>query len=208
MAIGDSYITLAELRAHLRVSDSDDDQVLQRVARSVSRGIERYTRRQFNKGAAPTARTYRPESSRLVRVDDFHTSTGLVVTIDEDENGTYETTIAAADYTLEPLGGIVDGRSGFPFERIRLNDAAATLYPSHHSPGSVRVTADWGWASVPDEVKDAALILAARLFGRRQAPHGLIGQGEFVFRVSRQRDPDVVELLAPLVRADLTVLVA
>lgn len=70
-------------------------------------------------------------------------------------------------------------------------------------PELVTVTADWGWAAVPPEVKQATLIKTSRLLKRRESPNGLDGISEFgVVRVSQYEDPDVVLLLTPLRRAD------
>jgi hypothetical protein len=63
------------------------------------------------------------------------------------------------------------------------------------SSRKVQVTAAWGWPSVPDEIGEAALLQAARLFARRTSPEGVSGNAEWgIARVSRL-DPDVRELI-------------
>lgn len=201
MALGDAYCSAAELKTHMSVSDAVDDTAIGRVILSVSRWIERHCGRQFNDAGAATARTYRPCSVSLVDVDEFHTTSGLLVKTDSGDDDTFETTITSTDYVLHPLNGVVDGQTGWPYRQIRLRNGAS--FPTVSVGPSVQVTAQWGWAAVPSDVKEAALIQSARIFGRRYSHNGLIGtvgQGDFVFGVSRQLDPDVRELLAPFVR--------
>jgi hypothetical protein len=63
----------------------------------------------------------------------------------------------------------------------------------------VRVTARWGWPSVPDGVAQAAALLAARLYRRKDSPEGVLGSSEWgAVRVARF-DPDVEGLIAPYI---------
>lgn len=195
MPLGDAYVTLGELKDHCQIPDTVDDTALTRVSKAISRGLERYTGRQFNDAGTPSARVFTADAGRAMYVDDFSTVTGLLVDVDNDGDGVFEQSVPAADFLTHPLGGVVNGVPGFPFFRLTLRRPALTWLPCDE--GAVQVTARWGWTTVPDDVKSAALIKAARLFGRRYSVNGLIGQGEFVFRVTRNADPDVVELLAP-----------
>ena len=178
MALGDPYATPDDLKARFDIATSDtvDDTRLGEALASVSREIEAYCERQFNTDASATARVFRPRSSGVVVVDDFHTTTGLVVATDEDGDGVYETTWDAADYQLEPLNGIVSGQSGWPFRRIVA--VGSRPFRCDRRP-SVQVTAEWGWAAVPAPVKEACLISAAEMFKLGDAPFGVAGFGEF-----------------------------
>jgi hypothetical protein len=107
------------------------------------------------------------------------------------DGGTFPSTLT--DFTLYPLNGVVDGVPGFPFDEVVLHGGVF----AHSARPSVQVTAKWGWAEVPDDVAQAALIQCAHIFGRKHSTHGLVGQGDFVFRVSSRLDPDVAEMLQP-----------
>ena len=179
MALGDPYISVNDLKAHSNITDVDDDLYLGALVKAVSRGIEAFCGRQFNDAGTATARKFRPSSSQRVRVDDFHDVDGLVVAVDGQTR---------TDYELEPLNGTRNGVPGWPYESLVFDT---------HVGNDVTVTARWGWAGVPADVKQAALIQAARIFGRRYSTHGLVGQGDFVFRVSIRPDPDVSMMLAP-----------
>lgn len=197
MAIGENYATLAELKSYLKITDSAEDAELDQALSSASRGIDKYCDRSFGKDTSATARVYYSDSAYLVRVDDFHTTAGLVVKTDAGDDGTYETTWASTDYQLEPLNGMVDGETGWPFSRIR---AVVGNFPPCPRRPAVQVTAQWGWTAVPAPVKQACLIVAAETFKLATAPFGVAGFGDF--GAVRVRDnPMAVRKLDPYRRA-------
>ena len=106
-----------------------------------------------------SVRTFTPESPLCCFVDDFSTTTGLIVTADESDNGTYSVTWAAGDYELHPLDGLMNGED-WPYFRI---EAVGDRYfpMGNQRAASVRVTARWGWAEIPAPVRLAGMILAA-----------------------------------------------
>lgn len=193
MAIGDDYAILADLKQLIGITDADDDDLLNDALAAASRGVTKFCRRQFNKVTVASPRKFYPALPRKVRVDDFHTSTDLVVKIDQDDDGTFGTTLDAADYQLEPLGGVVDGEDGWPFSTIRIVDG--TLFPRGHRP-AVEVTAQWGWDSVPAPVKRATLAVAEELFKLKDAPFGVAGFGD-MGSIRVRENPKVAMMLAP-----------
>lgn len=177
MAIGDSYATLTQLKSYLKITDADDDSELTDALASASKGITKFCGRQFNKETSATARTYRPTHAGLAMVDDFHTTTGLVIAT-ADDDGVFDTTWTSADYELEPFNGVRDGEPGWPYWKIRVVDSSALSFPLA-SRATLQVTAQWGWAAVPAPVKQACLILAAETFKLKDAPFGVAGFGDF-----------------------------
>lgn len=178
MALGDPYVELDALKSYLKISTSDttDDSELGMALDSASRGIEDFCHRQFHDAGVPTARTYTPDDYCWVEVDDFSTITGLVVKTAAGNDGVFGTTWTAADYQLEPLNGVVDGRPGWPYSKIRT--VGSRRFRCGHR-ATVQVTAQWGWTAVPDAVKQACLIIAAETFKLKDAPFGVAGFGEF-----------------------------
>ncbi|MET7949221.1 hypothetical protein [Micromonospora sp. NPDC005324] len=177
MALGDPYATRDELKKRSDIPDNDtlDDDQLAAAVLSASREIERWCRRQFNDAGVASTRTYRAIGDRLVLVDDFHTTAGLVVAADSAGAGVYNEAWVTADYLLEPLNGVVDGVPGWPYSRIK----ALTYGLACSERPVVQVTARWGWAAVPADVKEACLIMAAESFKLTDAPFGVAGFGEF-----------------------------
>jgi hypothetical protein len=187
MALGDSYATLAELKNRLGITDTSDDTRLTEALASASRGIEDCTHRQFNLAASATARLYYPRYEDMATVDDIASTTGLIIETDAGGDGTFETTWSATDYELHPLNGVVDGRSGWPYRKIKAVDR---WFPVCTKRASLRVTAVWGWAAVPAGVKEACLILAEDIFKLRDAPFGVGGYGEYG-RIRAKENPNV-----------------
>lgn len=197
MAVGDPYAELASLKSWFKIGDTADDSELQIAVDSASRGIEDHCHRQFNDAGSATARVYQPESKCWVVVDDFSTTTGLIVKTDEDDDGVYETTWSASEFEVRPVNGVVNGRPGYPYWEVRT--LGSRYFPTTVQRPAVQVTARWGWAAVPKPVEQACLILAAEGFKLKDAPFGVAGFSEF--GAVRVRDnPVVARMLAEYVR--------
>lgn len=198
MALGDPYITVADWKAYVKIADAVDDNEIQDVIGSVSAEINTHTGRQFQDAATATARVYRTEDTGLIYVDDFHTTTGLIIKTDDDADGTYETTWTSDEYQLEPLNGIVEGVTGWPYWVVRAIDERQ--FPmAANGRALIQVTARWGWASVPKPVKQACRILASETFGLKDTKYGVAGFGDFgVVRV--KDNPMAMSKLEPYCR--------
>lgn len=199
------YVTPEDLKSRfgIALSDSRDDYEIIGVVRAASRRIESYCGlprgRGFWRDAAVTTRTFTADSCSSVRVPEgISTLTGLVVATDEDGDNTYERTLTVdTDYLVKPDNALVDG---WPITEIVLADNYS--FPVHaNRRAGVQVTARFGWPAVPDDVREAALILSHRLFKRKETSSGVLGfdGGGVTVRLART-DPDVAELLAPYVR--------
>lgn len=193
MALGDPYATVEELKNRLGIADYEDEVRLQDAVDAATDGINKFCGRQFNDAGSATARVFKADHECLVRVDDFHTTTGLVVKTDDGDSGVYGTTWSAVDYELHPLNGVVDGLPGWPWHTIR--SVNYRLFPCYRRAG-VQVTAQWGWAEVPTNVHEACLIAAEEIFKIRDTPFGIGGYGDF--GVIRVRDnPFTARMLNP-----------
>lgn len=181
MALGDNYVTSAQLKGYLGQASGDttDDTQITDALNSISREIEEYCQRQFNDAGSASARTFYPDSYCLTEVPDFSTVTGLVVKTDLDNDGVFETTWASTDVQAEPLDGIVDGQTGWPFWKLRTVGSQRFPCVFHTSRAPLQVTARWGWTAVPAPVKQACLILASETFRLKGAPFGVANMDQF-----------------------------
>lgn len=196
MALGDDYVTLSEFKSWIGDSETIDDATWTFAISAASRGIEKVTGRQFNQATVATARVYRPELTCSVAIDDFHTTTDLLIETDEGGDGAFDTTWTSVDFELEPLNGVVDGEQGWPFNEIR---AVGSRLFRPHRRASVRVTAQWGWPAPPAAVKTSCLIAAAEIGKMKDAPFGVAGFDNW--GAVRVRDnPMAVAKLAPYIR--------
>lgn len=99
------------------------------------------------------------------------------------------------DFVLEPRNAPADGK---PYTQIRILPRGRHFFPDGgFYPDSIRVTGQFGWAAVPDNIKVATKLIAARLLRlMREGALGAIGFGAdgTVVRVSRSI-PDMDLLL-------------
>jgi hypothetical protein len=191
MTITNGYCTLSELKSVMRINDTVDDTMLEARITEASRVIDQHCDRRFYADTNATARLYVPPVSDLVMVDDISTTTGLIVKIDSNGDGTYATTLTASQYQLEPVNGLAKGS---PVTMIR---AINTAMLTRSAPAGVQVTAKWGWPSVPSPVTSACILLAGRLVKRGDSLLGVAGFGDLGAITVRAIDPDVERMLRP-----------
>ncbi|MFA5711859.1 hypothetical protein [Mycolicibacterium sp.] len=145
-----SYASAAELAAWLGV-ESDAHHAA--ATEAASRAIDACCGRQFGQTSSSEFRYYRTYHDRehwAVDIDDLMTDTSLTVT---DENGTELT-----EFTLWPRNAAAEGK---PWRRIEFPRGVTVR-------GEVKIAARWGWANIPNAIKQATLIQAARFYDRRQ----------------------------------------
>lgn len=202
LLLKDVYCTVAELREQIDDPKGNmSEALLRRATLATSKAIRDLCGRRFSTTLAPTVRLYRPCRHDSVIVDDIATKTGLDVRTDEAGDGSYSTPWTIdVDYLLEPLNADQDGEPWW-----KLVAVGNKRFPVRHYPRarpSVKVTARFGWLAVPDDVNQAAILKATKLFKRRESPDGFAaGMGEFgPVRISRFEDPDAWALLHNLIR--------
>lgn len=202
MALGDPYATITDLKNYLKLplSDTTRDTNLTSAVNSATGDIEKHCHRQFNLDTAVSQRIYQPDSWIDVRTDDFGTLTGLIVDIDPSGTGNFGQTLGALDYEVYPLNGIVDGTPGWPYNRLLATGGPLFPIMTLRRRGTVRVTARYGWPTVPAPIKQACLIIAAQKFKLNDAPWGVAGMTEFGTAVRIREIPLVKETLVPYIR--------
>lgn len=189
-----NYVTLSELKAALRITDSVDDQLLNAAITSASAWVDGYCERSFTVGTATTQRLYVPTGRfELLQVDDLQSISE--VAIDENTDGTFSTILRVIDYQRQPLNSSVAGATYPTTSLLPIEDG---YWPVWRGRATVRVSGVYGWPAVPAAVKQATILQASRLFTRLDSPLGVAGFGDMgIMRVSFRGDPDVAMLLAP-----------
>lgn len=194
-----AYATLADLKGFVGIpgADTADDVVLQAALDAASSQIDAFCDRTFLADATTSVREYMVTTTGPLDVDPIASTTGLVVEVDQDNNGTYETVwTIGTDFRLEPINAAVNGE---PW--TRLVPLGTRWFPRLAYRPGVRVTAKFGWpgGTAPAPVKHAVLIQASRLFKRKDSPFGVAGSVEFgsEIRLLAKLDPDVESLVRP-----------
>jgi len=196
--VANEYVSVSDFKSTVNLAGENfADPDITRALTAASRAVDFATGRRFWIDAdANQVRYYSPAAADALWVDDIVTLTTLEVDLGGD--GTFEETWTLnTDFTLEPLNAAADSR---PWESIRVHPRSGRYFALY--PRSVKVTAKFGWAAVPDGIKEATTLVASRLVKRkREAPFGVAGIG---FDGSAVRiattDPDVAMLLAPFTR--------
>ena len=190
MAITNGYITLAEIKSALRITDSIDDVRLEKCVQRASRWVDQQTGRFFYQQAGTY--DYTVINPYNVRITDLATATGLVVTSDDNNDNTFTGTwVYNVDYRLEPTEAPA---YGFPFNFLVSQDAE--WIPDTR----IRVAGTFGYPAIPDPIAEATLLLAIRLFKRPDAPLGVAGFGELGVVMVRGSDLDARNLIMPFIR--------
>jgi len=193
LAITNGYCTLADVKNALRIQDTVDDLLLENSINAASRMIDQYCNRFFYSGSPGEVRYYQANDGFVCWIDDAQSITSVVTS--STDPLIYDTTWAADDYQVLPVNRIANG--GYtPITALTATDNY--LFPVWAEIALVKVTGQFGWASVPDAIKFATIIQASRLFKRLESPLGVAGVSDIgIMRVGSNIDGDVAQLINP-----------
>ncbi len=191
MAITNGYCTLAEVKSALRITDNADDTLLENAIEGASRRIDGYCGRRFYQQTTSIS-LYATDIYTLPTQDDLVSVTTLKT--DDDGDGSFETTwTAGTDYQLEPLDRTLTGQ---PIRTVTA--IGGKTFPLYSTPAlpSAQITGVRGWSAIPDDIREACVLLSMRGFARYNAALGVVGFADMAIQV-RAVDPDVRDFLNP-----------
>lgn len=191
------YTDLATLKQAVAIADSSRDALLELAIATASRWIDTACGRFFwlqdtatARTIDPTRRTYHRRDGNSLLIPDIGSLSGLVVEEGTARDVATWTTVDSGLYVAQP-GDALD--YGQPVtELLKVYNVWTWT-----ADGRVRITARWGWPAVPAEITQAALILAARVFKRKDSPEGVMGAAEWGGIRLTRTDPDVAAMIAP-----------
>lgn len=189
--MANEYATLTDLKTQVGITDSARDVLLNNALAAASRAIDKKTGRRFwldptavQRTFNPYGRTVRDQRGALLLIDDIGSLDNLLV-----ETGSGSSWTAATGYETTPDNALLD-------EQAITGLLLATGTWGTHTT-RVRIAARWGWPAVPDEITQATLLQAGRLFKRKDSPDGVAGSSEWGFMRVPNLDPDVRALIEP-----------
>ena len=106
-----SYVTLAQLKAALDITDTDSDVEIQRALDAADNWIDEYCRRTFTLDGSDVTRYLYPNEDGSVTVPDVMTVTSIKT--DRTGDRTFANALTASDYELLPLDGP-------PYQAVRI----------------------------------------------------------------------------------------
>lgn len=166
--MANDVVQLHEFKEYIGTELAATDAWLQSVVDAAASGAGSHCHRRFALASGtPSARVYRPEYD-LVYLHDFVSLTSIT----ESAGGA----VSLSDVQLEPLNGLTRVGASVPYTRAR------HLYRSWYIErrrATITATADWGWASFPDEVKQAVLMLGKDVRVGRDTSFGIAALTEY-----------------------------
>lgn len=179
-AIG-AYATAAAVKTRLGITDNTDDTLIGTVCDQVNQYIESKTKRVlapissavylYDGDGTQSLYLPRPESGPPI---------GGLRAISLVELALYT---SAAYQTLDSSQYFLRQRVGMtgPYERLEFTDYPTSFVPYFpRGFNTVRITATAGWAAIPDDITDVALVAAVRAWTARQAGQlDIVGTDEF-----------------------------
>jgi hypothetical protein len=199
--MSEPYASIEQLQSHIDASggvswNAADADNLTLALEAASRWLDERLDTRFR--AVSETRYYTARWYDLLHIDDLVSLTSLKT--DDDDDGDYETTWAATDYRLEPRNAAVKNR---PYRTIRYTSNGRYSFPTKVDDG-VEVTGLFGYsAEPPAPIVQACLLMAHRLWMRKDAIFGVAGTpglGVTVVQAQIREDADILAMLAGIDR--------
>lgn len=170
-------VTVAEVRAELELpaSDTTRDALAQAVITAISRAIHTYTQREFrteatNSGGGTTRKFRIPVGSHVLDLNPYevHDTSSLGITINNEDAGGGTELTQGTQYVAMPYGTTNGGTYG----SVQISTDVSSLHTGQYArrygftPCTVH-SQHWGFSTVPEDVKRAAIIAVAANMDRR-----------------------------------------
>ncbi len=204
------YADKTELKAYIGLSGSGQDDNIDNALDGASRQIDKITGRRFYQDSSAQVKTYTPNNVFILDVDDISTTTGLIVKLDDNDDGTFETTLTInTDFIVEPVNPDIIKITGgttylAPYTQLRILNTRSSERFDPSIVNNVQVTAKFGYSFIPEPIKQATLIQGLRLFKRKDAPFNILGNEQTgQIELFNKFDPDARELIKGYIKNKL-----
>lgn len=206
MAIVNGYIALSEIKTYLGLSGSGQDDNLENAIEAASREIDAICGRFFYQTTSGD-KYFTPISEYEIELPDISTATGLAVYTDTTDNGTHDTTLTInTDFITKPFdsGDEVGGIQYHPITNITILNTRSSERFNPSIIKNIKITAKWGWETVPQSIEQATFLQATRLFKRKDSPFSVYGNPETgTAELFSKFDPDGLKLIKAYIKRKL-----
>lgn len=164
---------LADVKAQGGVTVTTDDAMIQDIITRASREIERWCQREF---ASRGTQTRSFELSGYLVDLSPRDLRGVPTTVTINADTSSPTTLTSSQYQALPIAGAsgsVDGTLVYTELRISSAVSLASSSITYFGRSRIDVTGTWGFATVPDDVRHAAIITAAAWLDRSVGEYGM-----------------------------------
>jgi len=152
----------------IQSQDQIDDAKLESIIEGISREIDKKFKRRFFVTSGDETRVFTAKYSDIMYPGDIVSITTLKG--DTNGDGTYNETWAATDYALWPANAVLDSE---PYTCIITKTLGTKVFPVGIING-VQIVGKFGWPAVPPQIEELTLLLASRLFYRKDAIFGVV----------------------------------
>jgi hypothetical protein len=131
------------------------------IIETASRLIDRETGRRFYATSDDETRYYTPDNNSILFIDDL-SAAPTSIKLDTGHNRAYATTLSSTDYDLEPYNALLKGS---PYTWIEIAPYSSDHFPNMRK--GVQIVGKFGYASVPDDIKEACLGISQNIYQSR-----------------------------------------
>jgi hypothetical protein len=211
---GPALITLDEYKRWTGIDPTNtrNDEELTRLILAASRAIRNFTERSFNTDLVLEERTFPYDGSGYLDIDDAVSVNSVVLGVPGWEDQTLDSTTWVAQpskredspvYTYVYMPGVQGNIAGSPeMGFVRNLDVLAREGRVSALPAQVKVTGEWGWPSIPEDVQQAAVWTVQEF---KESPEGENVQSEAIESFSHSFARNISALAIPNRARDLLI---
>lgn len=179
--LGRLYATpqMIKSRVGIAATDSSFDYELQGACYAASRAIENDLSRVFWRSTDTRVFDPDPDNPWSLDLGPFNDLVSITsLKVDNDGDGTFESTFTTNDYQLNP-NNVNAGPEARPYTAVtRIGGFWPLIYYPGSRDGRIQIIGTWGWPQIPWAIAEASKIYAAELFKMKDAPFGVASVGE------------------------------
>lgn len=180
------YVTTAEVKAQLEITTTSTDALIQALITAASLSLNQRLKRELTPQTEDATRTFRVDG-RYVDLAPSDLRSATTVTLEPQTGGSPTVLTAGTGYALRPPGG-ADQASTYTALKIAASVSLQSAFWQEFGYTELSILGDWGaWntASVPADVKRAAIVTVASWMDRATRDYADLAEDPRAIRPAR-----------------------